>query len=656
MSFDTKMKILLVEDASSMRKMEKKVLSTLELNNVIEAEDGNVAIDILSKDNEISLIISDWNMPNMDGYDLLLWVRKNEATKDLPFIMATGRGEKKEVAKASEAGVSSFIAKPFNAEELREKIEIAMGLRKPEGDVKVERNKAQLTASGKLKLTIGHIQITDHLALGVLKHLIQTGELKPKYFELETKCLPTWNAIQKALESGTVSGAFVLAPLAMETYHYGVPLKLLLFAHKNGSICVRNKKGGEYKEPHIDYFRNKSFYLPHFMSIHHMLAHMFFKSIGLTPGTPGNSGVDFNFEIVAPIKMPEFLEANADCAGYMVAEPLGTKAIAGGIADLQFLTSELWEGHPCCVFAVEEDLVDNHTEAMQELIDMLVYAGKFIDQKPALAAEIAVAFLDPDKSLGLKVPLLKNVLTEPKGIKTGDLYPVKADLDRIQKYMHNEMGIGSIVNLDQFVDLRFADKACPPSAKRIVSKLDDNVVDKSKYLLDRGGMGAKDNLEKSLLFLEGKYLTFQLNNNFYGVDILKIIEIIRLIPITLVPNVPKYVKGVINLRGKVVPVVDLRLKLNMKKADYDKSSRIIVIEIQNESDKYQVGVIVDQVSEVYDVVAKDIESLPEHSSGLDAGYILALVKTDSSIKILLDIDKILEPLNKIAKNEASKKN
>ena len=283
MSFDAKMKILLVEDASSMRKMEKKVLSSLELNNVVEAEDGNVAIEILNKEKDIALIISDWNMPNKDGYDLLLWVRNSEEFKALPFIMATGRGEKKEVAKASEAGVSSFIAKPFNAEELREKIEIALGMKKAEADIVVERNKVQVNSSGKVKLTIAHIQITDHLALGVLKHLIQTGELKPKYFELETKCLPTWNAIQKALESGTVSGAFVLAPLAMETYSYGVPLKLLLFAHKNGSICVRNKKGGEYKAPHLDYFRGKSFYLPHFMSIHHMLAHMFFRSIGLTP-------------------------------------------------------------------------------------------------------------------------------------------------------------------------------------------------------------------------------------------------------------------------------------------------------------------------------------------------------------------------------------
>jgi len=647
MSFDPKMKILLVEDASSMRKMEKKVLSSLQLTNVVEAEDGNAAIDTLSKDKEIQLIISDWNMPNKDGYELLLWVRSNEEYKSLPFIMATGRGEKKEVTKASEAGVSSFIAKPFNAEELREKIDIALGLKTEVKEAVEEKHKVHITSSGKVKLTIAHIQITDHLALGVLKHLIQTGELKPKYFELETKCLPTWNAIQKSLEDKSVSGAFVLAPLAMELFSYGVPIKLLLFAHKNGSICVRNKKGGEYKEPHVEFFRNKSFYIPHFMSIHHMLAHMFFKSIGLTPGTPGNAGVDCNFEIVAPIKMPEFLEANSDCCGYMVAEPLGTKAIAGGIADLQFLSSELWEGHPCCVFAAQDTLVEEHPEAMQELTEMLVYSGKFIEQKPALAAEVAVTFLDPDKSLGLKVPLLKNVLTEPKGIKTNDLYPVKTDLDRIQKYMHNEMGIGNIIDLDKFVDLRFADKACPAQAKRVATKADEDVRDKSNFLMTRGSSGDKDNLEKSLLYLEGKYLTFFLNKHVFGVDILTIIEIIRLVPITLVPNVPNYVRGVINLRGKVVPVIDLRLKLNMPEAKYDKSSRIIVIEIKDREEKYMVGIIVDKVSEVCDVSAKDIESLPEHSSGLDAGYILALVKTvDNSLKILLDIDKILEPLNK----------
>jgi chemotaxis signal transduction protein/CheY-like chemotaxis protein len=655
MPIDTNIKILLVEDASSMRKMEKKVLSALGLNNVVEAQDGNVAIEILNKEKDISLVISDWNMPVKDGYELLIWIRQHEELKKMPFIMATGRGEKKEMAKASEAGVSSFIAKPFNAEELREIIEIALGLRNPASEVVAERAKAEISASGKVKLSVAHIQITDHLALGVLKHLIQTGELKPKFFELETRCLPTWNAIQKSLETGSVGGALVLAPLAMEMFSYGVPIKLLLFAHKNGSICVRNKQGGEFKEPHAEFFRNKSFYIPHFMSIHHMLSHMFFKDIGLTPGTPGNKGVNLNFEVVAPIKMPEFLEANHDACGYMVAEPLGTKAIAGGIADLQFLSSELWEGHPCCVFAAQNDLVENHKDAVQEFIDMLVYSGKFIEQKPALAAEIAVPFLDPDKSLGLKVPLLKNVLTEPKGIKTSDLYPVKTDLDRIQKYMHNEMGIGSIIDLDKFVDLRFADKSCPPSSQKIKSKLAEDTTAISKNLMTRGSQGDKDNLEKSLLLLEGKYLTFMLNHHIFGVDILKIIEIIRLIPITLVPNVPNYVKGVINLRGKVVPVIDLRLKLNIASSQADKTTRIIVIEIFHNNDKYQVGVIVDEVSEVSDVTAKDIESLPEYSAGLDASYILALVKTDKSIKILLDIDKILEPLSKVSQPEPKKK-
>ena len=111
MPIDLNLKILLVEDAPVMRKMEQKVLNSLGLKNIVEAEDGNKAIEKLNSDSSIGLIISDWNMPEMDGYDLLVWVRKNAKNKDIPFLMATGRGEKKEVTKAEEAGVSSLMQK-----------------------------------------------------------------------------------------------------------------------------------------------------------------------------------------------------------------------------------------------------------------------------------------------------------------------------------------------------------------------------------------------------------------------------------------------------------------------------------------------------------------------------------------------------------------
>jgi len=357
MQLTTNINILLVEDAGVMRKMERKTLSALGYNNIIEAEDGNFAIDILSKRKDIHLIISDWNMPNKDGFELLKWVRANASLKEIPFLMATGRGEKKEAASAAEAGVSSFISKPFNAAELGVKINEAFGIVEEVKKVDKEAERKNKVVDGKVKFKVAHIQITDHLVLGVLKHMIQKGEFVPKHFELETTCLSSWNPVAKALEEGTVDGACVLAPIAMDLYSYNVPIKLVMYAHKNGSIFVRNKSGEE-GEASVDFYKGKSFYIPHTLSVHNMLAHMFFTGIGLKPGTVGMADVDVNFEVAPPIKMPEFIDGNSNAAGYLVAEPLGTKAIAGGIAEQQFLSSELWENHPCCIVAFQQEVID----------------------------------------------------------------------------------------------------------------------------------------------------------------------------------------------------------------------------------------------------------------------------------------------------------
>ena len=182
------------------------------------------------------------------------------------------------------------------------------------------------------------------------------------------------------------------------------------------------------------WFKGKSFYVPHILSIHHMLSSMFLKELGLHPGLAGEEGVDVFFEIVPPVKMPEFLAGNASAAGFTVAEPLGTKAIAGGSGELLFLSGEMWEYHPCCVVVIRKELIDQFPDAVQEFTDLLVESGQFIPGHPEKAAEIAVDFLDPDKKLGLNVAVLKNVLKEPQGIKTDDLFPSIEDLDRIQQY------------------------------------------------------------------------------------------------------------------------------------------------------------------------------------------------------------------------------
>ncbi len=638
MSLGTDIKILLVEDAAVMRKMELKTLKSLGFENIIEAPDGQAAQDILEADSSIQLVISDWNMPNKSGYELLIWVRQHDTYKDLPFLMATGRGEKKEMAKADSAGVSSFISKPFDASELSEKIQEAFGMGQP-AEKKINRV-IQTAPSGKILLRIGHIQITDHLVLGVLKHLIKTGELKPQTFELDTLCLSSWNPVAKSLESGDIDGACVLAPIAMDLFSYDVPIQLILFAHRNGSIFVRNRKGDEYREPYENFFRGKSFLLPHLMSIHNILAHMFFSGIGLNAGFAGDEGVDVNFEVVPPVKMPEILANNEKACGYLVAEPLGTKAIASGIAELQFISSELWDNHPCCVVTMQQDIIDQHPEVVQEFTNMLVYAGKLIEEKPGIAAEIGVEFLDPNKVLGLKPALIKNVLTEPKGIKTGDLYPSVEDLDRIQHYMHDNIGLGNIIDLDKFVDMRFADVACKDTdvnKRSSVVRSEDKVQD---ILVRDSGYQAVQS-EKSMINLEGKYLSFSMGKEEYGIDILKIKEIIKMQNIRSIPNLPPHIKGVINLRGSVIPVIDLRLRFGMTPMDYDERTVIIVLEIYYQGRTVMMGVAVDSVSEVSDIHVADIDETPSFGVNTQTDYILAIAKLKGHVKILLDIDKVL---------------
>ncbi|MCP4346245.1 MAG: ABC transporter substrate-binding protein [Desulfobacterales bacterium] len=640
MSIDPKnVKILLVEDAAVMRKIEIKTLNALKFENIIEAGDGSKAVEILEQNEGIDLIISDWNMPNMGGYELLVWVRANEKYKDIPFLMATGQGDMKQEKKAIVAGVSSFVAKPFNADELKSKIEEAFGYREKEEVISKNVIKPTKTASGKVKLKIAHIQITDHLALGVLKSLIDKREMIPRYFELETHCMRGWNPVRESLGKGTVDAACVLAPIAMDLFGFGTPIKLVMLAHKTGSIFVRNRQG-EYQRPYQNFFKNKSFIIPHNMSIHHMLCHLFFTNIGLKPGVAGERGVDVHFEVVDPILMPQFLSNNADAAGFMVAEPLGTKAIASGIAELQFLSNELWEHHPCCVVAMREEIIGQYPDAIHEFAEMLVQAGKFIQKRPELAAEIAVAFLDPNKKLGLKVPLLKNVLTEAQGIKTGDLYPSIDDLDKIQRYMVNQMGLGTLIDLEKFIDTQFADVACGSRASdKNLSILHDS-PSIAHEILKRGAVEENKD-SKAMLNKEGKYLTFTLGVQEFGIDILKIREIIGMMPIRTVPQLPHFIKGVINLRGKVIPVMDLRLRFGMDEFDYTDRTCIIVLEHEIDGNNIRMGIAVDSVSEVMTFKASVIEETPSFGVKVDTSHILAVAKTEEGVKILLNVDHVL---------------
>jgi purine-binding chemotaxis protein CheW len=140
---------------------------------------------------------------------------------------------------------------------------------------------------------------------------------------------------------------------------------------------------------------------------------------------------------------------------------------------------------------------------------------------------------------------------------------------------------------------------------------------------------------------EGKYLTFTLAGEEYGIGILKIREIIGMMAITSVPQAPDFIKGVINLRGKVIPVIDLRLRFAMPAVDYTERTCIIVVQINLQATTLNIGIVVDSVSEVLNISGTNIEDAPMFGTQLNTGYILGMAKIEGGVKILLDIDKVL---------------
>jgi purine-binding chemotaxis protein CheW len=150
---------------------------------------------------------------------------------------------------------------------------------------------------------------------------------------------------------------------------------------------------------------------------------------------------------------------------------------------------------------------------------------------------------------------------------------------------------------------------------------------------EKGIKGPGDRVEK--------YLTFTLGKEEYGIGILGVKEIIGMMPITPVPRTPGYVKGVINLRGKVIPLVDLRLKLGMAEIGYTDRTCIIVVEIAGLSDAILMGMVVDSVSEVLNIRGGEIEETSALTAQMDPGYILGMAKMKGRVKILLDVGKVL---------------
>jgi purine-binding chemotaxis protein CheW len=160
-------------------------------------------------------------------------------------------------------------------------------------------------------------------------------------------------------------------------------------------------------------------------------------------------------------------------------------------------------------------------------------------------------------------------------------------------------------------------------------------------ILQKRAVQDDEQTTKTLLDVEGKYLVFKLKDQEFGIDIMKIREIIKMVPVRAIPESPPFVKGIMNFRDYVVPVIDLRRVLKFDAIEQDDKSRIIVLELITAKGIMQMGVIVDSVTEVTDIKTSDIEETPSLGVEFRSEYILGLAKIEDNVIILLDIDEML---------------
>jgi purine-binding chemotaxis protein CheW len=149
----------------------------------------------------------------------------------------------------------------------------------------------------------------------------------------------------------------------------------------------------------------------------------------------------------------------------------------------------------------------------------------------------------------------------------------------------------------------------------------------------------------------GKYLIFRLGSEEFGARVIKVREIMGMQDVTPVPHTPVFIKGVINLRGKVIPVIDLRLKFGLPAAAYTPLTCIIVVLTQLGDDQLLMGIVVDEVAEVLNLIASELEETPDFGPGVETPYLLGMAKVKDKVKILLDIDQVLNSQELLGLNE-----
>ncbi|CCK81496.1 ABC transporter substrate-binding protein [Desulfobacula toluolica] len=300
-------------------------------------------------------------------------------------------------------------------------------------------------------IRIGHLKIVDHLILGIAALQLKKSKRNLTHSTLETIAMNSWNQVCDDLTCGNIDGAFIPSPMAIQLFASGLAIKVLMFTHRSGSIIVKNRAS---HIKHLSDFKGKTVLIPSKFSIQHMLFHRLLSSVGLKLGAHDDNDTDVASEVVNPFLMSEMLknDQDKDIAGFAVAEPYGSKAVYEKIATKICLSEKLWKNHPCCVFALKTSFIENHPEAVQEVISLFTQTGQHIaDAKNDDILFMAHNFLGQNKEITRQILLKADIHFNPSLLI--------ANIDAlyiIQNYMTDAMGVfKNKIDVNTLVDNSF---------------------------------------------------------------------------------------------------------------------------------------------------------------------------------------------------------
>ncbi len=318
-----------------------------------------------------------------------------------------------------------------------------------------------------LSIRIGHLKIIDHLILGIADLQLKSNEITLTHSNIEAFPMNSWNQVCDGLINKDIDGAFITVPMAMNLFAEGLDIKILMFAHRSGSVIVKNKAANIQN---ISDFKGRTVLIPSELSIQNMLLDKLFSSAGLKFGAHDDEEADVKREIANPFLMAEMLmnDEDGDIAGFGVEEPFGSCAIDKKIAAKICASDSLWKDHPCCVFVLSSSFIDKYPESVDEIVSTFAKTGQTIEQaivqtiaqtgeelnKGEKIISMAQQFLDQKKQIIQDILLKTDIHFNPSL-----LIPDIEILDIIQNYMTDSMHVlKSKIDINLFVDSSYIER------------------------------------------------------------------------------------------------------------------------------------------------------------------------------------------------------